>query len=106
MALPYKMVLKLTLSYLVGTATAPLMGMMVKPLVRGTVKTTIGIGLQVKKLAAEMTEKLQDLAAEASVDFAAAETKSGVSVTAPSAGTRPSVSTTAAKNVHTVRRRG
>lgn len=106
MVLPYKMAFKLTLSYLVGIATAPLMGMMVKPLVRGAVKTTIGIGLQVKKLAAEVAEELQDLAAEASVDFVAAETKSGVSVTPPSAGTRPSVSVTAAKNVQTVRRRG
>jgi hypothetical protein len=104
--LPYKMVLKLTLSYFVGIATAPLMGTMVKPLVRGTVKTTIGIGLQVKKLAAEVAEELQDLAAEASVDFVAAETNSGISVTAPSAGTRPSVSATAAKNVQTVRRHG
>jgi hypothetical protein len=106
MVLPYKMVLKLTLSYFVGIATAPLMGTMVKPLVRGTVKTAIGIGLQVKKLAAEVSEELQDIAAEASVDFVAAETKSDVSVTASSAGMRPSVSATAAKNVSTVRRRG
>jgi hypothetical protein len=106
MVLPYKMALKLTLTYFVGIATAPLMGTMVKPLVRGTVKTTIGIGLQVKKLAAEVAEELQDLAAEASVDFAAAETKPGVSVTAPSAGTRLGVSATTAKNAQTVRRRG
>jgi uncharacterized protein DUF5132 len=106
MILPYKMALKLTLTYFIGIATAPLMGTMVKPLVRGTVRTTIGIGLQVKKLVAEVAEELQDLAAEASVDFAAAETKSGVSVTAPSAETRLGVSATAVKNVQTDRRRG
>jgi hypothetical protein len=106
MVLPYKMVLKLTLSYFVGIATAPLMGTMVKPLVRGTVKTTIGIGLQVKKLATEVAEELQDIAAEASVDFVAPETKSDGPVTASGAGMRPSVSATAAKNVSTVRRRG
>jgi hypothetical protein len=106
MVLPYKMVLKMTLSYFVGIATAPLMGTMVKPLVRSTIKTTIGIGLQVKKLATEVAEELQDIAAEASADYIAAETKPDVPVTSSSAGMRPNASATAAKNVSTVIRRG
>jgi hypothetical protein len=106
MILPYKMVLKMTLSYFVGIATAPLMGTMVKPLVRSTVKATIGIGLQVKKLATEVAEELQDIAAEASVDHIAAQTKSDVPVTSSSTGMRSSASATAAKNVSTVIRRG
>lgn len=58
--------------YVIGIVTAPLAGMVVKPLVRGTVKTAIGVALQVRKLAAEAAEDLQDLAAEASADWAAA----------------------------------
>lgn len=71
--------------YLIGLVTAPLVVKVVKPLLRGTVKTTIGVGLQAKKLAAEAAEDLQDLAAEASAEMAAAETvtRSGVSVTEP-----------------------
>jgi Protein of unknown function (DUF5132) len=77
MAPPYKLVLP----YLVGFVTAPLVGMVIKPLMRGAIKTTIGIGLEVKKLAAEAAEDLQDLAAEVSAEFAAAETESNVSAT-------------------------
>ncbi|MGH3828904.1 MAG: DUF5132 domain-containing protein [Pseudonocardiaceae bacterium] len=78
MASPYKT----ALPYLIGFVTAPLVGMLIKPLVRGAIKTTIGIGLEVKKLAAEAAEDLQDIAAEAGAEFVAAETKSDVSATA------------------------
>jgi Protein of unknown function (DUF5132) len=73
--------------YLIGLVTAPLVVKVVKPLLRGTVKTTIEVGLQAKKLGAEAVEDLQDLAAEASAEMAAAETgtRSGVSVTEPKA---------------------
>lgn len=56
--------------YLIGLVTAPLAGMVIKPLLRGTVKTTVALVLQVKKLAAEAGEEIQDLAAEASADMA------------------------------------
>ncbi|MGH3566772.1 MAG: DUF5132 domain-containing protein [Pseudonocardia sp.] len=56
--------------------------MTIRPLIRGTIKTTMRISLEVKKLAAEAAEDLQDLAAEASAEFIAAETKSGVSAAA------------------------
>lgn len=78
MALSYK----IALPYLVGLVAAPLVGMIVKPLMRGAIKATIGVGLQVKKLAAEAAEDLQDLAAEASAEFIAADTKSDFSATA------------------------
>lgn len=60
------------LPYLIGIVTIPLAGMVVKPLVRGTVKMTIGIALEAKKLAAEATADLQEVTAEASAEFAAA----------------------------------
>lgn len=81
--------------FLMGLVTAPLARTIVKPLVLGTVKTTIGIALQVRKLAAEAAEDLQDLAAEAGAGIIAAEAEaqSGGAVTAPKAGTRPAVPT-------------
>ncbi|MGH3931073.1 MAG: DUF5132 domain-containing protein [Pseudonocardiaceae bacterium] len=59
--------------------------MILKPLVRGTVKTTIGVALQVKKLAVEAAEDLQDLAAEASADVTTPKVETQP---APKAGTR------------------
>lgn len=69
--------------YLIGLVTAPLVGAIIKPLLRGTVKTTVGIGLQVKKLAAEAREEFQDITAEASVEIVAAETAARSNVTVP-----------------------
>ncbi|MGH2732143.1 MAG: DUF5132 domain-containing protein [Actinomycetota bacterium] len=71
--------------FLIGLVSAPL----VKPLVRGAVKATVGLALRLKQLAAEASEEFQDIAAEASADFAGAEARrqSGVSkVTAPKKG--------------------
>ncbi|MGH3545339.1 MAG: DUF5132 domain-containing protein [Mycobacteriales bacterium] len=82
--------------YLVGAVTAPLVGAVIKPIVRGTVKTTISIALEMKRLAAEAAEDVQDLAAEASADFVAAETagtQAEFPVTAPKTATRPGVTT-------------
>lgn len=60
-------------AYLIGLVTAPLVGVVFKPLLRGSVKTTVGAALQIKKLAAEVAEDLQDLVAEANAEFVAAE---------------------------------
>ncbi|MGH3911860.1 MAG: DUF5132 domain-containing protein [Pseudonocardiaceae bacterium] len=84
------------LPFLIGVVTAPLVGKIVKPLVRGTVKATVGAGLQIKKLAAEAAEDVQDLAAEASAQFAAAEVaekQAELSATAPKITARPAVTT-------------
>jgi len=51
--------------YLIGVVTAPLAGLVLKPILRGTVKATVGIGLQVRKAAAEARQEFQDLTAEA-----------------------------------------
>jgi len=68
--------------YLIGLVTAPLAGAVTKALFRGTVKTTVGLALQLKKLAAEASEELQDLTAEASAEFAATEVQTQPSTTA------------------------
>ena len=57
--------------YLVGVVTAPLVVKVVKVLVRSTVKASVVIRSEVKKVAAEASEEFQDLAAEVSVDKAA-----------------------------------
>ncbi len=56
--------------YLIGVVTAPFVAAVLKPLLRGTVKTTVALGLQTRKLAAEAREEFQDIAAEASADMA------------------------------------
>ncbi|PZS11643.1 MAG: DUF5132 domain-containing protein [Pseudonocardiales bacterium] len=68
---------------MLGLVTAPLAGAVIKPLLRGTVKLTVGIGLQVKKLAAEAREEFQDLTAEANAEIATAETAARSNVTVP-----------------------
>lgn len=50
--------------YLFGVVTAPLAVRIIKPIVRGTVKATVGIALEAKRAAAEAGEELQDIAAE------------------------------------------
>ena len=59
--------------YLLGLVTAPLVARLAKPVLRSTVKATIEIGLQARKIAAEAVEDLQDLAAEATAEMVAAE---------------------------------
>ncbi len=56
--------------YLIGVVTAPLVVKIIKPLVRGTVKASVGLALEVKKAAAEAGEEFQDIAAEVSSDKA------------------------------------
>lgn len=59
--------------YIIGLVTAPLAGAIIKPLLRSTVKTAVGLGLQARKLAVEAREEFQDLAAEASAEMATAQ---------------------------------
>ena len=62
-------------AYLIGVLTAPLARMVIQPVLRSTVKATVGFALQAKKLAAEASEEFQDIAAEAGFEMAAAETR-------------------------------
>jgi hypothetical protein len=57
--------------YLIGVVTAPLVVKIIKPLVRGTVKASVGLALEVKKAAAEAGEEFQGIAAEVTSDKAA-----------------------------------
>ena len=54
--------------YLIGVVTAPLVVAVAKPIVRGTVKATMAVGLQAKKAAAEAREDLHVITSEARGD--------------------------------------
>ena len=60
-------------AYLLGLVTAPVARTALEPLLRNTIKATVRLALQAKKLAAEAGEELQDIAAEASFEMAATE---------------------------------
>ncbi|MDQ3761586.1 MAG: DUF5132 domain-containing protein [Actinomycetota bacterium] len=57
--------------YLLGVVTAPLVVRIVRPIVRGTVKASVGLSLEAKKAAAEVRQEYQGLTAEVSADMAA-----------------------------------
>jgi Protein of unknown function (DUF5132) len=59
-------------AFLIGVVAAPLAKGIVTPVLKVTVKTTVGMALQVRKWAEEAAEGVQDLAAEARADAAAA----------------------------------
>lgn len=92
--------------YLLGLVTAPLMVKVVKPLLRGTVKTTVGLALQVKKVAAEAVEDVQDLAAEASAEMVATEMASAQRAAEVATKTGSSPATTATTVTETTHSRG
>ncbi|MGH3854830.1 MAG: DUF5132 domain-containing protein [Pseudonocardiaceae bacterium] len=61
--------------YLLGVVTAPLMVKIFKPIVRGTVKASVGLAIEVKRAAAEAGQEYRTLAAEASRIAAEADAK-------------------------------
>ncbi|MGH3854137.1 MAG: DUF5132 domain-containing protein [Pseudonocardiaceae bacterium] len=50
--------------YAIGVVTAPLVVKAVKPLLRGVVKATVAVSLEVKRAASEAGEEIHDIAAE------------------------------------------
>ena len=55
--------------FLVGVVAAPVLGAITRPLARGVIKGGIALKRQVEKMAAEVKEEMQDLAAEAAADL-------------------------------------
>ncbi|MFD3586815.1 DUF5132 domain-containing protein [Streptomyces sp. NPDC058683] len=75
--------------FLIGLIAASLVKRLGKPLVRGVVKASVGLGLEVKRAVHEAGEGIHDLAAEATAGALAAQTTPGArhSVGAPEDGT-------------------
>jgi hypothetical protein len=57
------------LYFLVGVVAAPVIGAVGRPLARGVIKGGIVVKRHLDKMAAEMKEEMQDLAAEAAADL-------------------------------------
>jgi hypothetical protein len=57
-------------AFLIGVACSPLVVKVAKSLVRGTVKTTVEVGLQAKNLATQTADGFRNLTIEASLDEA------------------------------------
>ncbi|MFB7508717.1 DUF5132 domain-containing protein [Streptomyces broussonetiae] len=75
--------------FLIGLIAAPLVKRLGKPLVRGVVKASVGLGIEVKRAVHEAGEGIHSLAAEATAEVLAAQTaqKVGHGVGAPEDGT-------------------
>ncbi|OIJ94117.1 DUF5132 domain-containing protein [Streptomyces colonosanans] len=54
--------------FLIGLITTPLLKRVGKPLMRGIVKTSVGLTLEVKRAAIEAGEEIQDLTAEVAAE--------------------------------------
>ncbi|MGI5350796.1 DUF5132 domain-containing protein [Streptomyces sp. CA-250714] len=54
--------------FLVGVVAAPLVKKVLKPVVRGAVKTSVKLAADAKRAAHEVNEELYDIAAEASAE--------------------------------------
>ncbi|MFM9610301.1 DUF5132 domain-containing protein [Streptomyces sp. V2] len=76
--------------FLIGLIAAPLAKRIVTPLMKGLVKTSVGLVLEVKRAAHEATEGLHDLAAEVTAEVMAAQLATGG---APAAGPAPTAAT-------------
>lgn len=64
--------------YLIGVVTAPLVARVLRPAVRGIVKTTVAVALEVKRAAAEAGEQFHGIAAEVDTANTAKAAKSQV----------------------------
>ncbi|MFC4498124.1 MULTISPECIES: DUF5132 domain-containing protein [Streptomyces] len=73
--------------FLIGLIAAPLAKRVVKPLMRGLVKTSVSLVLEVKRAAHEAGEGLQDLAAEVTAEVVAAQMASGGGNAEPASAT-------------------
>src|SRR5688572_4777679 len=73
--------------FLIGLIAAPLLKRLGKPVMRGIVKTSVGLGLEVKRAVHEAGQGIQDLAAEATAEVLAAQlahrAEPGTDISAP-----------------------
>lgn len=63
--------------FLFGLIAVPLARRLLKPLMRGVVKTSVGLALEVKRATLEAGENIHDLAAEVAAELVAAQLAAG-----------------------------
>lgn len=76
--------------FLIGLIAASLVKRLGKPVMRGIVKTSVGLGIEIKRAVHEAGGEIQDLAAEATAEVLAAQmthgTEHGTDTSAPEVG--------------------
>ncbi|MGX1274643.1 DUF5132 domain-containing protein [Streptomyces phaeoluteigriseus] len=76
--------------FLIGLVAAPLLKRLGKPVMRGIVKTSVGLGIEVKRAVHEAGQGIQDLAAEATAEVLAVQmahrAEPGTDASAPESG--------------------
>ncbi|GAQ53960.1 DUF5132 domain-containing protein [Streptomyces acidiscabies] len=85
--------------FLIGLIAAPLAKRIVAPLMKGLVKTSVGLVMEVKRAAHEATEGLHDLAAEVTAEVMAAQLATGgapAAASVPTAAAAPVAADTGA----------
>lgn len=82
--------------FLLGLVLAPLAKRVVKPLVYGTLKTSVGLAMEVKKAAHQANEELHDLAAEVTAEMISTELRSEEKAATKGAKSSTTASTAAA----------
>ncbi|MFD8812178.1 DUF5132 domain-containing protein [Streptomyces sp. NPDC059627] len=63
--------------FAVGVITAPLAKRVAKPLVRGVIKTSVGLALEVRRAVVEAGEEIQSLTAQAAAEKLASSARTG-----------------------------
>lgn len=82
--------------FLIGLIAAPIAKRIVTPLLKGVVKTSVGLVLEVKRAAHEASEGLHDLAAEVTAEVVAAQLAS-TPAAVPASGAGHAAKSAAAK---------
>lgn len=82
------MVVPAAAPFLIGLVAGPVAAKLVKPVMRGVIRTSVTFVREVKKVAALAGEELQDLAAEVTAEMASAQPEEAAPAK-PAAKTRP-----------------
>ncbi|KUL42761.1 DUF5132 domain-containing protein [Streptomyces regalis] len=83
-------------SFLLGLVLAPLAKRLAKPLVHGTIKTTVSLAMEMKKAAHQAGEEFQDIAAEVTAEMINAELRDDAKPVERTVKPRPAAATAGA----------
>ena len=67
--MPRYSIKSIIVAFVLGSVIGPMLKPFVKPYMRDVAKTTVGLGLRMKKMAEEVAEDLEGVTAEASAEM-------------------------------------
>ncbi|MGV4988825.1 DUF5132 domain-containing protein [Streptomyces sp. NRAIS4] len=82
--------------FLLGLVLAPAAKRFARPLVHGTIKTTVGLAMEMKKAAHQAGEEFHDIAAEVTAEMINAELRDDAKPVEKTAKARPAAATAGA----------